>query len=356
MTPVSAPQVRLGFVGAEHPHFRWLLASALLCPTAEVVGMSIGDAELRAHFAVVNPGIPAFATAEELYAEVAPEAIVTCADNRRTTEVVLDAARRGVHVMKEKPMATDLQSAERMIAAAERHGIRLMVNWKTNWSPAMHEAKRLADAGEIGRVLGIYHRAGHNGPPGDYAARGPIDRVGWGWLVDRDANGGGAMVDFCCYGAVISRWFMGQPAHVVAHGGRYAKEHLAVEDNGVIILGYPRGQSVVEATWTQPAFPVRLPTMVYGETGVIAVTGDHELRVATADPTGKPTQPREVSAPPLPAHHRSGPDHFTYALLHDLPFEGIVSPALARDAQEIVDAGLRSMAWGCRVELPLKAS
>jgi len=42
---------------------------------------------------------------DELYDAGHPEAIVTCADNRAAVDVVADAARRGVHVMKEKPMA-----------------------------------------------------------------------------------------------------------------------------------------------------------------------------------------------------------------------------------------------------------
>ena len=39
--------VRLGFVSADHLHFRGLMRAALECPTADVVGMVVDDAEHR---------------------------------------------------------------------------------------------------------------------------------------------------------------------------------------------------------------------------------------------------------------------------------------------------------------------
>ncbi len=351
----SQDRIRLAFVGGEHLHFRGLLESALKSPTADVVGISVADDELREHFGGLHPQVPAFASSDELYDKARPQAIVTCADNRRAAEVIADAAARGVHIMKEKPMAADVELAEQMATTAARHGVRLMVNWPTNWRAGIHTAKRLVEEGTIGRVLGIYNRAGHGGPPQDYASRGPISRVGWGWLIDRETNGGGAAVDFCSYGAAMSRWFMGQPNHVVAHGGRFSKEFFTVEDTGIMILGYSRGQSVVEGSWTQPAVPVRLPTMIYGENGAIALTGPDEVSVANLGTAGElvSTDAKTVQAAPLPAHYASGPDYFTYSLLHDEPFEGMVSPQIARDTQEILDAGLRSMAEGRAIGLPL---
>ncbi|MBO0702055.1 MAG: Gfo/Idh/MocA family oxidoreductase [Candidatus Dormibacteraeota bacterium] len=353
----SNRRIRLAFVGGEHLHFRGLLQSALEAPTAEVVGFSIEDDELRSHFEHVHPELPAYRSAEELYDKARPQAIVTCADNERAVAVVADAAERGVHVMKEKPMAATLEGADRMATAAARHGVRLMVNWPTNWRGGIHMARRLVDEGEIGRVLDIHNRAGHGGPPQDFATISPIARVGWGWLIERKANGGGAAIDFCSYGAVMSRWFLGQPSSVIAHGGRYAKEFFTVEDNATMILGYPRAQAVIEGTWTQPAVPVRQPTMIYGTDGAIALTGPDEIQLANRGRSGEQvsTETRTVEPDRLPAHYRSGPDYFTYCLLNDLPFEGMVSPQVSRDAQEILEAGLQSMKTGSAVPLPLPA-
>lgn len=348
---MAEPKLRLGFVSAAHLHLSGLLKQANEVPRAAVVGLSESDGELRNYLAERFPGLAVYATAEELYEKGKPEAIITCADNQAAADVIADAAARGIHIMKEKPMAADLRLADRMATAAARHGVRLMINWPTAWQPALHLAKKLVDEGAIGSVWQIYFRNGHGGPPKDYASRGPVDRVGWGWLIDRERNGGGAFVDFCSYGAALSRWFMGQPSRVVALGGRYSKDFFTVEDNAILILGYPKGHSVCEGTWSQPATPIRVPIMIYGTEGTIAVTGAAELKIATR---GNP-QGETIAAPPLPDHFRSGPAYFVDRILNDQPFDGLVSVEISRDAQEILEAGSRSMASGTEIGLPLKA-
>ncbi|MBI2942442.1 MAG: Gfo/Idh/MocA family oxidoreductase [Chloroflexi bacterium] len=354
---MTEQKIRLAFVGAEHLHFRGLMKAALESPTAEVVGMAIADDEQRAFLVEQFSGLPAFATAEELYDTVKPQAIVTCIDNKNATAVIADAGARGIHVLKEKPMGATLAIADQMATTAARLGIRLMINWPHNWSPAMHHARRLADQGEIGQVWQVYSRAGHGGPPRDYLRRGPVSRVGWGFIVSRELDGGGASIDFCGYGAAFSRWVMGQPSRVVALGGRYARDFFTVDDNAIMILGYPKGHSVCEGTWTQPAAAFPTPTQIYGTRGAIAVTGGAELKVAVSGQAGERVvaDPKTVEAPPLPDHYRSGPAYFTHCLLHDQPFEGMVTPEMSRDAQEILEAGLLSMRLGREVGLPLKA-
>ena len=54
--------------------------------------------------------------------------------------------------------------------------------------------------------------------------------------------------------------------------------------------------------------------------------------------------------------HEYLPAYFAHCLKNGLPFEGIVSPAISRDAQEILQAGLRAMETGVSVSLPLPAS
>ena len=352
-----ANKIRLGFVGGDHLHFNDLLKNAFASPTAEVVGAVIHDDELRAWFDEQYPELRTFDNEDEFYEVADPNAIVTCANNRDAAAIVESAAIRGVHVMKEKPMAATLAIAENMATTAARHDIRLMINWPNNWSPAIQHLKTLVDSGAIGKVWQIQHRAGHGGPPQNYLSGSPIGRVGWDWLIDADRNGGGAAVDFCSYGAALSRWIMGQPSKVTGIGGRYSKEFFTVEDNAVMILSYPKGHTITEGTWTQPAMPVKIPAMVYGDKGAIAIMSNTELKIATQGIPGQhqglPIEGETIVAPALPAHYNTSIDYFTYCLLNNEPFSGIVSPEVSRDTQEILEAGLLSMQSGGEVSLPL---
>lgn len=140
-------------------------------------------------------------------------------------------------------------------------------------------------------------------------------------------------------------------------GGRYAKEFFTVEDNAVMLLGYPRGHSVIEASWTQPSVAAALPTQIYGETGAIAIISRTGLRLANRGTSGElvSTEAETIIADPLPDHYVSGPEYFCYCLQHNLPFAGMVSAPASRDAQEILGSGLMSMATGKEIGLPLKS-
>ncbi|MBU6289135.1 MAG: Gfo/Idh/MocA family oxidoreductase [Chloroflexi bacterium] len=352
-TGTQPRRVRVGFASAEHLHFSALMRAALECNTADVVGMSIADAEHRAFLADRFPSVPVFETDTDLFDRGQPEAIVTTHNNRDAVEVVCEAARRGIHVMKEKPMASTLAGADRMVAACSRHGVRLMVNWPTNWSPAIHHAKSLVDSGAIGQVWQVYNRSGHGGPPRDFMQRDPVARVGWGWLMERDLNGGGASVDFCSYGVVASLWFMGRPGKVIAFGGRYSKDYFTVDDNATVLLGYPHGHSVAEGTWTQPAAAHRIPLMIYGTEGSIAVTRGNELQLATRPPAGQQPEVQLINAPDLPAHLQSGVAHFTHCIITGEDFVGLVGGTMGRDAQEVIEAASIAMRTGGTVSLPL---
>lgn len=346
--------VRVGFMSADHLHFPGLMRQAIDAPNVEVVGMVIDDPDHRAFLSSRFPDVAVFDTATDLYDNARPEAIITNRNNRDAVHDVEAAARRGVHVMKEKPMAASLAAAEAMQAACTRGGVRLMINWPTNWSRAFHHARAIAASGRIGAIWQVHVRQGHQGPPADFASGDPVGRVGWEWLMDRDRNGGGAAIDFCSYGAVISRWLMGQPSRVTGVGGRYVRTHMTVEDNAIMVLQYPHGHSVCEGTWSQPATAYPAPITIYGSEGTIAIPPGQDREVAVAMGTGPWRQVVEmVESPELPAHFASGPAYFAHCLRHGLPFEGIVDAAIARDAQEVLQAGMQSMATGAAVSLPL---
>ena len=81
-------------------------------------------------------------------------------------EMVLACVQAGCHVYCEKPMAHSLESADRMVSAAERAGVKLAVAHQGVYLPQVQAAKRMLDEGSIGPLLAIYatgkqdHRGG----------------------------------------------------------------------------------------------------------------------------------------------------------------------------------------------------
>ncbi len=155
-------------------------------------------------------------------------------------------APRGVHVLVEKPLAFTNEDASRMAELSKRHGILVLTNYETSWYASVREAKRMVEAG-MSPVRKMVFRHGHKGPreigcPEEFLA----------WLTDPKENGGGAIVDFGCYGAGLATWMMdGQrPLSVTASAANLKPDvYPNVDDDATMVLTYPTATAVIQASW-----------------------------------------------------------------------------------------------------------
>lgn len=73
-------------------------------------------------------------------------------------EIAIAAAEAGKHILVEKPLATTVEECERIIQAAERNGVKLMVDFHNRWSPPFYKAWEAIRRGEIGEPQYAYFR------------------------------------------------------------------------------------------------------------------------------------------------------------------------------------------------------
>lgn len=277
------------------------------------------------------------------------DAVYVYADNAAAVGLTELAAGKGLHVLVEKPMASSLAGADRMLAAVRRAGVRLMVNWPFCWWPQLQHALRLARDGAIGDVWQVKYRAAHNGPRELGCSKFFCD-----WLYDPRRNGAGALMDYCCYGAALARCLLGVPSRVVGVAGRVCKEDITVEDNAIIVMSYPRALALSEGSWTQVGDYDAYVPKIYGSKGVLAMTprkGGTLLLATEAKPAGE-----KVEVPAAPPQLANASAHFLHSLESGAPFTELCSDRVGRDAQEILEAGLISARDGHEVSLPLKSA
>jgi predicted dehydrogenase len=275
------------------------------------------------------------------------DAVYIFADNATGAALGVKAARRGWHVLVEKPMAANLTGADKLLEAVRIAGVRLMVNWPFAWWPPLQHALHLVEQGAIGRVWQTRYRAAHAGPR-EMGCSAAFSE----WLYNPALNGGGALIDYCCYGALLARVLLGVPSRVTGVKGRVCKEDLRAEDNALLVMSYPQGLALAEASWTQIGHLTSYVTAIYGTTGTLLVEPGERgrLLLATADkPDGT-----VVKVPPSPAHLLSASAHFVHALKSGRPFHPLCQDRMARDAQEILEAGLTAADSGADSSLPLR--
>lgn len=336
---------RIAVLGMAHDHLWGNLKDLCAAKDAELVGGADPSPDLRRLFCESSGCSKTFEDFEELLEAEKPDAVFGFSAPSQHADIVEMCAERGVHVMVEKPMAATLAQADRMLTAARSSGIRLMVNWPTAWQPKFATALRLVREERLGRLWQITWRGGHGGPE-ELGCSPEFCR----FLFDRELNGSGAFTDYGGYGASLCLLFLsGSPNSVMAMAGRLVKTHLAVEDNGILLMRYPQALCRLEMTWSE-AVPMKSAhdLVLYGTEGTLAV--GEEIRLFTRQhPDGE-----AIVADPPPRASANATRHFVRCIVDGLEPEGLTSPDLSRAAQEIVEAGLRSATSGVEISLPLE--
>lgn len=345
MATKKTSPIRLGVIGLTHDHIWDNLKDLKKNRDAVLVAVSETIEPLRER-AVKEYGCRAHDTAQALLEGEQLDAVLIYGDNAEGEIAAILGADAGLDVLIEKPMAATLAGADEMIATARNAKTRVMVNWPTVWWPQLQQAIKLVEQGAIGRVWQTKYRAAHCGPREMGASSFFCE-----WLYDADRNGAGALIDYCCYGAAMARFFLGVPSRVTAMSGRLCKEDIIVEDNAVLLMQYPGGLSIAEASWTQVGYMSSYFTTIYGTEGTLIVEPGAEGRLMLA--TEKEPYGKAVKVPKPAPHLRNATAHFVHCLKTGEEFHPLCQDRVARDAQEILEAGLIAADSGNAVSLPL---
>jgi predicted dehydrogenase len=128
-------------------------------PNVEIVGVADPDANGRAAAAKRLDAPRAFADYRKLLDDTRPDIVSICPRwLDQHCEMVLAAAERGVHIYLEKPMCRTLEEADRMVAACDKHDVKLAVAHQTRYSPKVPVIRNLIAEGTIGKLLEIRGR------------------------------------------------------------------------------------------------------------------------------------------------------------------------------------------------------
>ncbi len=288
------PPVRMVIAGLSHGHVTWIMRDWRR-KDIDVAGIWEPDPALARRYAE-RYGYPLERISGDLEAlldNCKPEAACAFGPIFDHLRVVEACAPRKIHVMVEKPLAVSLEHAEKMAALARAHGIHLITNYETTWYASTYAAYRMAvEEGALGPIRKVVVHDGHFGP-----AEIGVGPEFLAWLTDPVLNGGGAVVDFGCYGANLITWLMGgaEPLAVTALLQTLKPElYPRVDDEAVILLEYPRMTGIVQGSWNWPVG--RKDMEIYGRDGYLVAADDRTLRTRMRGDSAEAT----LSLPPAP--------------------------------------------------------
>lgn len=337
--------LRIGIAGLVHDHVWGLLPQWEAIGDVELVAIAEPNTTLYGKVALKRGQPRFFSSWRDMLKEAQLDILQITTENDAALPIVEAAAGLGIAIMLEKPLAASLEDAERIFAAARAANVPFMVNWFTMWDPAIQATLDIAKRGDIGRPHYFRFRIGHAGPK----------EIGctpefYSWLYDRNRNGGGALVDFCGYGAYMAAWLLGEPLYVTGIGGRWVKRDLDVEDNGIICLDYGNAVAFCEGSWSQVSETQMEGPIIHGDSGSVAlVNGEILLTRAKGE---KPAVVKPAAQAP---EMSSGPAYFADQVKKGRRPDGLFDARNSLISQRSVAAGLRSIGSGCRESLSVRS-
>lgn len=345
ITALLAQPLRIGVAGVTHDHLGGVV-SALQGGDVEVVGVWEADARYLHNNALTGkvPDKLFYSDLEKMLDKTRPDAVVAYGSIKDHLAVVQACAPRGIHVMVEKPLGATLDDAILMEALARHFGILLLTNYETTWYASNAYVKQQVQEGKLGKLVRIDVYDGHEGPAEIGCSQKFLD-----WLTDPVQNGGGAVIDFGCYGANLATWLLdGAVPDQVYAVLRQNKPSVypKVDDDAEIMLSYGNVTVNIGASWCWPTG--RKDMYVYGLDGYLYQRTPDRLQ-AMYKGQGIP----EFSAPALEAPYDNSFRYLKAAVRGEIKVHPNDLSALENNlvVMRILDAAIRSARYGVAVKL-----
>ncbi len=344
-TEEAKAPVHIAVIGLSHDHAFGFIPRFKNQNGAVLVGIVETNSDLIQRYSQrfhLDPSL-FHSSIKDLLAKTNVQAVAAFGNVFEHRQVVEECAPHGIDVMMEKPFALSLKDARAMAAAAQKGGIQIVVNYETSWYPGNHAAYDILHRNEIGELRKVVVHDGHYGPKEIGCSTNFLN-----WLTDPKLNGGGAIVDFGCYGADLITWLMdgARPTSVFAVTQHFKPElYPKVDDEATIVLTYPKAQGIIQASWNWPYN--RKDMEVYGRTGDVIVPKSDVIR----ERTNLQSEERESTVPPLTGPDADPLSYLVAVTRREIKSTGLSSVEVNLTAMKILDAARESARTGKRIDL-----
>lgn len=250
--------VRVGLISLAHMHGISYANALKSIPYAELVGIYDRDGQRRDKYAK-EFGVKSFSDLESLLKEV--DAVIICSENSLHAEYTIKSAQAGKHVLCEKPLASNLADAEKMVEVCKENNVILQTAFPIRFSTPVVRAKEIIDSGAIGEILAIAGTNHGKMPPG--------------WFLDKELAGGGAVFDHTVHVVDIMRWYLNSEVAQVYAEVDTLLHDVDIDDAGMLTMEFENGViATLDPCWSRPkTFPTwgDVTMKIVGTKGTLAV-------------------------------------------------------------------------------------
>jgi predicted dehydrogenase len=197
------PSIRVGLAGCGRIARRVHLPILAAMPGVRVTAIAEADPDARAQASRHVPSAQALADYRELCALTDLDAVVICLPTGLHADAGLRALEAGHALYLEKPIATSLADAERLVSASARAPRPAMTGFNYRFHPLALDMRARVAAGQVGAIVAC--RTAFSAPA--------HTRPAWKMQV---ATGGGVLLDYASHHVDLLRWMTGCEVRVVS--------------------------------------------------------------------------------------------------------------------------------------------
>ncbi|MEH2421756.1 MAG: Gfo/Idh/MocA family oxidoreductase [Nostoc sp.] len=248
------PERRLGFaiVGLGRLALEEIMPAFAECKLAKPTALVSGDAakanQVAQQYGIKPQNVYNYQNYDNLRNNPEVDVIYIVLPNSMHREYTVRGAKAGKHILCEKPMATTVEDAQKMIDACKQADRKLMIAYRCQYEPHHRAMIQMIRSKELGTVKVIQADNGQN-------QGGDLNQ----WRLKRALAGGGCLPDVGVYCLNATRYLTGE-------------EPIAINAQTFSTPGDPRFKEVEESVTFQMRFP----------SGIVAICstsyGFHEAR------------------------------------------------------------------------------
>jgi len=227
--------IGLGYIGKFH------LKNCLKLKSSNLV--AVADISRKALKLAKKWGIKqTFTDYHQLLKQPAIDAVIICLPTHLHTPCAISAAENGKHIFLEKPLARNTEEGKKIISAARKNNVKLMVGYPLRFISIFRDFKSKIESGVLGDIQTAHAMSIASGPF-FHRAESAIPKPVPEWWFKKELMGGGALMDLGSHMINLTRWYFGEVNNIKAYLGY--RFNFDFEDYAICIANFKSGTTAI---------------------------------------------------------------------------------------------------------------
>ena len=215
---------------------------------------------------VDSESIRRYSDFREMYDKESPELVSIALPSGLHAEAAIEAIKRGINVIIEKPMAMSIKDADEIIRLSKEYNVKVSACHQNRFNIAVQEMRAALESGRFGKLSNAAITVRWSRDESYYS------QADWRGKFESD---GGTLMNQCIHGIDLLRWMCGDKLkRVYGATRRQYHPYIEAEDVGTAVFEFENGViATVEGTVNVAGFDMEEHLTLLGEEGAVKLGG-----------------------------------------------------------------------------------